>query len=110
MTLPNDKSRSISWNFGSCYSLDGSPTPYHGWFDNLRAMGYDQKTYWTTQRCCTVTLKDTLTCAIGDLPDDSDDRHRGWAGAYIQIQGHRFCNDFVGYKVLRKQVLIYIEQ
>ena len=45
-------------------------------------------------RCCLPPGDYTLTCR-----DSGGD---GWNGAIMEIQRHRYCDDFVGYKAMRR--------
>ena len=47
------------------------------------------------QRCCLKAGKYTLTCVNRKNP-------YGWGQGYIEIQGHRYCNDFMSYRMMQK--------
>lgn len=47
------------------------------------------------QRCCLKPSEQTLTCINTKNP-------YGWDGGYIEIQGHRYCNDFMSYRLTQK--------
>ena len=47
------------------------------------------------QRCCLEPGQHTLTCINKRKP-------YGWDDGYIEIQGHRYCNDFMSYKITQK--------
>ena len=67
----------IGWSLGTC-------------FTTLRP-SYATK---YTQRCCLVPQKYTLSCH-NSVPE-------GWRNVFIKIQGHRYCDDFVGYTAMRE--------
>ena len=51
------------------------------------------------ERCCLSPKEYTLTCR--------DSQKRGWQGGYIEIQGHKHCQDFfVGYTARRKLTVL----
>ena len=56
-------------------------------------------TYDKLERCCLKPGQHILTCHNEKGP-------YGWGRSSIQIQGHHYCNDFVGFKAHRS-VLIY---
>ena len=47
------------------------------------------------QRCCMAPGQYTLICQNTEYPD-------GWYGGYIEIQGHRYCDDFLAYQAMRR--------
>ena len=49
-------------------------------------------------RCCLSPGVHTLICR-------NDARFFGWGDSFIEILGQRYCDDFVGYKGLRKVVV-----
>ena len=63
----------ISWTFGSCAgAAQGSYA--------------DNQEY--PERCCLTPGEYTLTC--------KDSYGDGWHGGFIEIQGNKYCEDFVG--------------
>ena len=48
-----------------------------------------------TQRCCLKPGQYTLTCVNRRNPV-------GWGEGYLDIQGHRYCNDFMSYRIMQK--------
>ena len=64
----------ISWKFGKC-SSSGKYTDY---------MMY-------MHRCCLEPGKYILSCINTEQP-------HGWKNGYIEIEGFRYCNDFMSYK------------
>ena len=64
------------WSFGNCTALQ----EYRG-----------NGTY--TEKCCIEAGKDILIC--------KGDTRNGWIGSFVSINGHTFCDDFVGYKGMR---------
>ena len=65
-----------AWALGSC-TLD------------LGDVG--DRTY--TEMCCVPPGQQTLTCKASD--------GFGWTNIFVEINGHRFCNDFTGHKAMR---------
>ena len=47
------------------------------------------------QRCCLRPGQYVLTCSNKMNP-------YGWGEGYIEIQGHRYCNDFMSYRIMQK--------
>ena len=45
-----------------------------------------------TEVCCLSSEKVILICTATD--------ENGWKDAHLMINGHRFCDDFVGYKAM----------
>ena len=71
----------ISWSIGSCKSgLRYQVETSHA------------KTY--SERCCLSPGEYNLQCH-SNYP-------AGWNGLYMEIQGNRYCNDFMGHTALRK--------
>ena len=50
------------------------------------------------QRCCLAPGQYTLICQNTVYPD-------GWYGGHIEIQGHKYCDDFLAYKTLRRIII-----
>ena len=73
------KKSAVRWNLGDCSSVKGSD--YH-----FKAL--------YIQRCCLQPGIQLLSCY-------SDPPAVGWKGAYITIDGHRYCDNFVGYTFLQ---------
>ena len=46
-------------------------------------------------RCCLKPGQYTLTCINTKNP-------YGWGDGYVEIQGHRYCDDFMSYRLLQK--------
>ena len=85
--------RSIKWGFGGC-RVSFTKTflkshDYKGKFKTLHAL---------TERCCTEEVENLLSCEVSHLYADQ----QGWADNYLEIQGHQYCNDFIGYMAIRK--------
>ena len=71
-----------SWTYGPCS------------FDASEKQGSDNTTIYV-EKCCLFEREYTLKCR--------DSEKRGWSGEYLQIQGHKHCQDFfVGYTARRK--------
>ena len=67
----------IGWNFGNCLST-------------LEYSGIG--TY--SEKCCLPRGSHIMSCLSY--------KSSGWAGNFISFLGHRFCDDHVGYKAMRK--------
>ena len=80
------KKSPVRWNLGDCSSVKGSE--YH-----FKAL--------YIQRCCLQPGIQLLSCY-------SDPPAVGWKGAYITIDGHRYCDNFVGYRFLQKLNIIFL--
>ena len=70
---------SRQWKLGSC----GGSNNYERNF-----------TYVKHERCCLIEGQHTLTCYNEKGP-------YGWGSSSIEIQGKKYCDDFVGFKVRR---------
>ena len=68
----------IKWSFGTCKS----PSSYE-----------DYKQYF--QRCCLPPGPHILTCTNIEKPE-------GWKNSFIEINGRRFCDDFMSYTLMEK--------
>ena len=75
----------IRWTFGACYSLERQAT---GKIPQVHL-----------QRCCLDVGIHTLTCVNTKNP-------AGWENSYIEIQGIKYCHDFIGYKAMREIKII----
>ena len=74
----------IQWKLGNCSTV--------GKYE-------DNKQY--LHRCCLKPGEYTLTCT--NMNND-----HGWKKGYIEIQGHRYCDDFMGYKSMRRITILGI--
>ena len=69
----------MQWRLGICDSLP---------------MIYDNNKKYI-KRCCLEPGIHTLTCI--------NKRHPyGWGDGYVEIQGHRYCDDFMSFKLMNK--------
>ena len=66
-------SQNYKWTLGSCTAADE----------------YARPGAYTTQ-CCTNYETPILTCKNSDI--------NGWKDSHLEINGHRFCDDVVGYE------------
>ena len=82
--ITQGSSPKVRWKLGTCSSVnsDIANTVYQ---------------YGSTfvERCCILPGRHTLTC-------DSSIPTRGWKGAYLNIGGHTYCDNFIGYKLMQK--------
>ena len=69
----------MEWQFSSCSSI---------------GVHYDKYTKYI-HRCCLNPGNYTLICRNKEKP-------HGWNDGYIEIQGHRYCDDFLSYRVMQK--------
>ena len=65
-------SEKYSWELGPCHS----------------SLEYDDVGIYT-EKCCVPNVDALLLCS-------SPDPH-GWINSFVQIGGHQFCDDFIGY-------------
>ena len=49
-------------------------------------------------RCCLRPGQHTLTCINKQNP-------YGWGDGHIEIQGHRYCNDFMSYRLIQRIII-----
>lgn len=83
--LPSDHQFSLNWKLDdSCYGPKDSVV-------------YEANSMYL-DRCCLIPGIYTLTCR-------NDVEPFGWAGSFIEILGQRYCDDFVGFKGLRKIIV-----
>ena len=73
----------VEWHIGHCDSVG---TTYD-----------DHKRY--IQRCCLKPGRQILTCVNKRNP-------YGWGDGYIEIQGHRYCDDFMSYQLIQDVEII----
>ena len=72
---------SYEWQIGSCnYAVRARRGPYET----------------ISQRCCLAPGRYILFCLNKDL-----DLGGGWKGGFVEIFGHRYCDDFVGNVAMR---------
>ena len=78
------KIATVRWKLGTCASLNsieiGTTYQYPAVY---------------TERCCLQSGRHTLVCY--NTPPA-----RGWNNAYIMIDGHRYCDDFISFKSFQK--------
>ena len=67
------------WKLGHCNSI---------------GIDYDNKMQYI-HKCCLKPGLHTLTCINKREP-------YGWDEGYIEIQGHRYCNDFLSYRLMQR--------
>ena len=83
----NDTLFSRKWHMGSCFGPRGLYT-------------YESFTRGTyLDRCCLKPGIYTLVCK-------NSKSSYGWGSSYIEIQGQRYCDDFVGSKAMRRIFLL----
>ena len=68
----------VKWEFGPCSSAQ----------KYANYMKY-------TERCCVLEGYQTLTCYNTEKP-------QGWKNGYLEIQGRRYCDDFMSYKAMQR--------
>ena len=69
----------MEWQFSSCSSF---------------GISYDKYTKYI-HRCCLGPGNHTLICKNKKSP-------YGWDDGYIEIQGHRYCDDFLSYRLIQR--------
>ena len=72
------EARQLKWTFGNCTSL---------------SIYEDYTQYF--QRCCLPPGPHILTCVNVEKPE-------GWKNAFIDINGRRFCDDFMSFTLMEK--------
>ena len=68
----------LKWTFGTC-----SSSSIYG----------DYEKYY--ERCCLPPGQHILTCMNTENPE-------GWKNAFIEINGRRFCDDFISWSLMEK--------
>lgn len=71
---------SRQWTLGSCHG------PKHGWKYLSNETHHD--------RCCLTEHQLTLICI-------NEKSKYGWGNVTFEIDGKRYCDDFIGFKALR---------
>ena len=71
----------IRWELAHCHKVVTK------WYDD-----YNPKQY--IHKCCVAPGNYTLICHNTKKPT-------GWKEGYIEFLGHRYCNDFMGFKAIR---------
>ena len=85
MKLTSPKNNGASWKFGSCHSS--------------LLYGYNKQ---YTERCCLApALEYTLICKMVN--------GFGWGDGFMEIEGHRYCDDFIGYRAMRRVTILGID-
>ena len=88
VSVSNDKDHNkffvLQWTLGPCYG----PKP-----------GFKYSTSQThLDRCCLPPRHYTLTCLSRGYGRSVG---WGWGNSYIEIDGEKYCDDFVGWKAMR---------
>ena len=78
------KNSTVRWRLGGCASLNG-----------IESGATYQYPAVYTERCCLESGKHTLVCY-------NNPHARGWNNAYILINDHRYCDDFISYRSYQK--------
>ena len=68
----------LKWTFGTC-SSSSTYKDYSKYFE----------------RCCLPPGQHILSCLNIETPE-------GWKNAFIEINGRRFCDDFISYSLMEK--------
>ena len=86
---------SPEWTLGSCYGpkLEDEKNPFN---PGIIPYGENELHY---DRCCLLPGRHTLTCS-------NEKSELGWRNVTFEINGKRYCDDFVGFKAMRT---IFIE-
>ena len=84
MKLTTFRTGWVGWDLGSCSSAQSYSGP---------------KQY--TERCCLAPGEYTLTCKAGEGIN--------WRGGFMEIQRHKYCDDFIGYKAMQKVTISGID-
>ena len=75
------KEGGTSWTLGSCSGTYG--------YQREREKQY-------IERCCLKPGEYTLSC------QNANSKNSGWNGGSIEIQGQKYCDDFIGRRVMRQ--------
>ena len=101
LTWLHNGKRSMNWEFGKCRGR-GRYYETVGSANSLLRRNDLMHTY--VERCCNLPGQHLLRCRI----ETSWERDQGWAENFIEIQGQRYCHDFIGYSAVRRINLIGI--
>ena len=85
LLLVEKGSSELQWSLGSCSGIQHYPQ--------------DFTRYEYRERCCLQPGTYTLTCQNNKQPE-------GWNNGFIELQGKRYCDDFIGLKALRKVEIV----
>ena len=80
------KKSTVRWQLGPCSSLNSI-------YEDTIAEYHFPALY--TERCCLNPGRHTLLC-------HSKPAAQGWKDEYILIDGHRYCDNFIGYESFQK--------
>lgn len=84
--------------FGYKYGSDDSDTIWW-WLGKCEKAGPPYAQYKKyIQWCCLKPQQHILTCINKKYP-------YGWGDGYIEIQGHRYCDDFMSHKLMQKVII-----
>ena len=72
----------INWSIGTCYKAG----------NYFLDRGYIRTSF--VERCCLKPGVHNLICSSGSPG--------GWNGAVLEVQGHQYCHDFIGYNAMRR--------
>ena len=87
-TIMNERDRiRMKWSLGNCSS----------------SYEYRRIDFGHSERCCLTPGMYTLTCENTKTPV-------GWYDGYVEIQGHKYCHDFMGYKAMRQITIAGIQE
>ena len=87
MKVSTEQYDDLEWQIGPCYN-NGT------WYLDKNIENY-KKFEKYIERCCITPGQHTLTCINKQKPF-------GWGMGYIEIQGHRYCDDFMSYRLMQK--------
>ena len=69
----------LDWTLGTC----------------ARTIEYTNNNEFKEEKCCLSSGNHTLTCYNTRQP-------HGWKKGFLTINGERYCDDFMGYKAMRR--------
>ena len=78
----------VSWTLGPCANAQSYP----------HEIGYTEYGKQYTERCCLPPGDYMLTCKVSS--------GEGWNGGFMEIQGNRYCHDFLASDEASPQVTI----
>ena len=91
--------RSMTWIFGKCR---GHGRYYETVGTAKRVLRFNELMHTYLERCCNLPGQHLLRCGI----ETGWEKDQGWAENFIEIQGQRYCHDFIGYSAIRPINLI----
>ena len=93
-THKNSSYFSLNWDLGECNGPK-SKGHYDAFADDANSLEYYEPNNTFIDRCCVPPEPQVLICHNHKGPF-------GWGGSFLEILGQRYCDDFIGFKAMRR--------